>query len=441
MLQKIKDRSVAFYSNHQNKQFIRLILIGLLIRIILMPFFGHIDVLSEARRVFYWSENNIFFDNISRNTTMFFEVSFFKIFNFLLPNNHTMLFHADMANTTASVPSSFEFVSHYDIFRTLFVLKIPFLFFDLLTTVILYNYFNDKNKGLRSCKMWLFNPVTLFAFYIFGRFEAIPIFFITAAIFALKKDKVILAAILLGMCLNGREMMILYFPIFLVAVLFSSENNFDLKRRVAAALIIVAFTAITLQIFSVLGINSADAVGNEGVVLLKESRISHLFAFSLHRIMFLPLVYTLIIIWTWTSNVEAYKKLLLGGALAMMSFFAFSSHTAHFTSWMVVFPVIFYGYDRTILKPFIAFCLAWIGYWAFLTDLGVFTLWLAAPFSLHFTSIPNIPAICNHISANWGIFDLGMMISLFKTFFVASLIYLAAIMIKVIARSDEKTTS
>lgn len=438
MLHILKNKSIAFYSNQENKQFIRFILLGLLIRIILMPFFGHIDVLSEAWRVFYWAENNIFLGNIARNTTMFFEVIFFKFFHYLLPNAHAMLSHADMAHTTAPFTTAFEFFSHYDIFRTLFILKIPFLFFDLLTAIVLYNYFDNKNKGLRSCKMWLFNPVTLFAFYIFGRFEAIPIFFIAASILALKKNKVILAAILLGLCLNGREMMIVYFPVFLVAVLLSSDNTIPLKRRIIAALIIVGFAAISLQIFSALGINSADASGNEGTLLLKENRVHHLFAFSLHRIMFIPLLYTLIIIWTWTSNLEAYKKLLLGGGLAMMSFFAFSSHTAHFTSWMVIFPVLFYGYDRIFLKPFIAFCLTWIGYWAFLTDPGVFTLWLAAPFSLHFTTIPNIPKIYSKASAVWGIFDLSMMIYLFRTFFVASLIYLAAAMIKTIARSDEK---
>jgi len=86
MLPSLTNKVTTFYSDHHNNQFLRLIIIGLLLRIILMPFFGHIDVLSEARRVYYWAEHNIFLDYISRNTTMFIEVVFFKLFGFLIPD-------------------------------------------------------------------------------------------------------------------------------------------------------------------------------------------------------------------------------------------------------------------------------------------------------------------------------------------------------------------
>ncbi len=439
MLQALKDKSQNFYADNQNRQFLRFLLIALLIRIIIMPFFGHIDFLSEARRVFYWAEHNIFIDNISRNTTMFIEVIFFRVFRIFLPEAQSMLFHPDIAHSMASVTHSFEFVSHLTTFRTFFVLKIPYLVCDLATAVILYNYFSDKKKGLRSSVMWLFNPITLFAFYIFGRFESIPIFFIAASLLALKKEKYILSAILLGLCLNGREMMILFFPIFFVAILFSTNKQISIKHKIFAPLIIILFAAMTLQIFSVLGIHTVDAAGSEGVVLLKEGRIQHLFAFSLHRIMFLPLMYALITIWVFTSTtINEEKKLLLGGGLAMMSFFAFSSHTAHFTSWMVIFPVIFYGYNPVFLRPFIVFCLVWIGYWTFLTDLGVFTLWLAAPFSLHFTGIPNIPSLYTHFSKNMGIFNLGMIVFMMQTFFIACLISFAWLMIRTTTDYDKK---
>jgi hypothetical protein len=440
MLQTLKNKWLAIYANPHNKQFLRFLLIALVVRMVIMPFFGHIDVLSEARRVNYWVENNIFINNIPRNTTMFIETFSFRIFQFLLPESQSMFHISNIANSMASVPHSFEFVSNLTTFRTFFILKIPYLVCDLATATILYNYFSDKEKGLRSSIMWLFNPVTIFAFYIFGRFESIPIFFIAAALLALKKNKIILAAVLLGLCLNGREMMILYFPIFLVALIFSTNSLISTRQKLTGSLLIILFAAVTLQIFSVLGINTVDAAGNEGVLLIKESRIQHLFAFSLHRIMFLPLVYTLVIIWAMTSTVSEEKKLLLGGGIAMISFFAFTAHTAHFTSWLVIFPVIFYGYNRTFLKPFIVFCLTWISYWLFMTDLGVFTLWLAAPFSLHFTGIPNIPTLYSRMSGNFGIFDLNMIIYMMRTFFLASLISLAWLMIHTTTHSNEKTT-
>ncbi|MDW7772667.1 MAG: hypothetical protein SCH71_07225 [Desulfobulbaceae bacterium] len=437
MFPALKKNITLFYSDHHNNQFLRLMIIGLLIRIILMPFFGHIDVLSEARRVYYWSENNIFLDYISRNTTMFIEVIFFKLTSFLLPDRNAMFFQPDLYHTTASHLHSFEFVSHSTVFRTLFILKLPFLVCDMLTAWAVYSYFPQKEDGLRSCAMWLFNPVTLFAFYIFGRFESIPIFFSAVAFLAVKKHRILLAAVLLGLCLNGREMMIFYFLVFLATVITAPVQQVPLKEKILASAIIIFFAAGTLNLFTAFAGYFQEEGGREVGRILKEGRVVHLFAFSLHRIMAIPLIYSLILIWIWTSRADIEKKVLLGCALAMMSFFAFSSHTAHFTSWMVIFPVLFYGYDRTLLKPFIAFCIGWIGHWAFNTDLGVFTWWLAAPFSLHFTRIPTLPEMFQWINNGQTIFDLRMMIYLFRTFFIASLIYMAYLMIRVVGKSDE----
>lgn len=438
MLRTLKNKAAAFSSDHQNNLFLRLMLIGLILRIILMPFFGHIDVLSEARRVYYWADHNIFLDFISRNTTMFIEVVFYRIFDFLLPDSYAMFFQPDPYHTTASVQHSFEFVSHPTIYRTLFVLKLPFLVCDMLTGWIVYNYFADKQAGLRSTAMWLFNPVTIFAFYIFGRYESIALFFCAAALLAIKKDRIILGAILLGLCLNAREMMIFYFLVFLVTVVTAPGTRISTGRKIIASLIIIFFAAGTLNVFNVLASQIENVGPEQARTIMQEGRVIHLFAFSLHRIMAIPLVYSLILIWIWTSRASVEKKVLLGSALAMMSFFAFSSHTAHFTSWMIIFPVLFYGYDRNLLKPFIAFCAGWFGHWLFNSDLGVFTWWLAAPYSLHFTRIPTFPELFEKISEGYGIFDLKMMVYLFRTFSLATLIYMATMMIGVVKRSYEK---
>ncbi len=441
MLQKCKDKWVFFYNDTKNQRFIHIILLAILLRIVLMPFFGHIDVLSEARRVFFWAENNLFFDNIARNTSMLIEVIFYRATSFLLPDNYGMFYHADIAHSTSSIPHSFEFVSHYTIFRTLFVLKLPFLVFDILTAVILYNYFEDREKGLNSCKLWLFNPVTIFAFYIFGRFESIPIFFIAAGLLALKKNRVLLAAILVGLCINGREMMIIYGPLFICTVFFASLKTIDYKRKLIAILIIFGFIAIALQLYTFVMPEIHNAVGGKVGTVMKEGRVRYLFDFNIQGIMLIPFVYALILIWLSTSYSTVHDKLLLGCALAMMSFFAFSSHTAHFTSWMIIFPAIFYGYSKKLLMPFCGLCLAWFAYWIFLTDMGVFTLWLASSYSLNFIGIPNIPMYLEEFASDLGIFNRTMLIHLSRTVWVATLLYLAGMMIKITLQKEDEENS
>jgi hypothetical protein len=406
------------------QRFLRLMIAGLLLRVVLMPFGGHIDVLSEARRVYYWVQNDLFFDMTSRNITFLIQSLSLRLLLPLLPDADAMFAWQGLAGTTASVQNSFEFVSHATIFRTLFVLKIPYLVCDLLTAFILFRFFHNKENALRSCKVWLFNPITLFAFYVFGRFEAIPLFFLAAALFSAQRGRIVWSAVFFACCLNARAMMNLFLPIYLLALVSIERGEFTLFKRLAALGIVALAGAVALQIPSFF-IDIKDVSGEAVESVMKEGRVVHLFAFQIHGVILIVLVYALVLIWVWNSRHPFFEKLLLGGTLSIFSFFAFSSHTAHFTAWMMLFPAVYIGRDKGLVKPFIALCLAWVGLWSFLTDLGVFTLWLLAPFSLYFTAVPNVPAIFLFLNEAMGLFDLKLVINIFRTLFIAGLFYLA----------------
>ena len=53
-----------------------------------------------------------------------------------------------------------------------------------------------------ALKIWLCNPVTLYAFYLFGRFESIPIFFFALTLRLAQKQRLLAAAVALGLTLN-----------------------------------------------------------------------------------------------------------------------------------------------------------------------------------------------------------------------------------------------
>ncbi|MBM9602727.1 hypothetical protein [Desulfopila inferna] len=289
--------------------------------------------------------------------------------------------------------------------------------------------------------MWLFNPITIFAFYVFGRFESIPIFFIAASLLALKRQRFVLAAILLGLCLNGREMMIIYSPLFIVAMFFASFKQIDLPRKLLAITIIFGFTVLALQLYTFVLPEVQNAAGGKAGTIIHEGRVRYLFDFAIDRIMLIPFVYALLLIWLASDNSPMHNKLLLACGLAMMSFFAFSTHTAHFTSWMIIFPAFFYGYNKNLLMPFVGLCVSWFLYWIVLTDPGVFTTWLASAYSLHFIGFPNIPMYIEEFSQNMGIFNRTMLIYLFRSVWVASLLYLAAQMIRITLKKQHEMPS
>lgn len=402
--------------------FFRLVLIAIIIRVAVMPFFGHVDVLSEARRIYFWDQASIYFDDISRNATSLFQLLFFKVFSIFLDNKEMLFAHADMRNSTAHPVEYFEFVSQPTIFRALFVIKLPFLVADLITAWAIYVYC-DRSAGARNAVLfWLFNPICIYAFYIFGRFESIPIMFCMLSLLALKKNKLLLAATMLGLSINSRELFIFLGPLFVALVCSPSCRDNSVITRVAAVAIVAFATAVSVQLISLTG-GGADAFGREVVSIASEGRVDYLFQFIVGSFLVFPMVYFCILLYGWNSQTELHHKALLLYGFVLMAFFCLSSHTAYYTSWMMIFPCIFLSYHQQYLKPMILLCLTWIVFNLSITDAGVFTTWLASPWSINLAGLPNFPALYRSLGLE-GVIDLSTFQRLARTMYCACMIYL-----------------
>ena len=370
--------------------FYRLVLAAIILRIFLMPFFGHVDVLSEARRIYFWDETGVYFDDISRNATSLFQLLFFKVFSVFIDNKDMLFAHADMQHSTAAPTEYFEFVSQPNIFRVLFIIKLPFLAADLITAWAVYQYCGRSEGGRNAVLFWLFNPITLFAFYVFGRFEAIPVMFCMLSLLALQRKHLLLAALMVGLSINSRELFIFYGPIFVALVWSPSANHFALWRRIAATLIAAFAVAISIQLISLTG-SDIDAFGREVSSIASEGRVDYLFKFIVGSYLMFPMVYFVLLLYTWNSKRDLDSKALLVYAYTIMAFFALSSHTAHYTSWMFVFPCLYLAAQNEFVKPMLMLCVTWFFYNLSITDLGVFTTWLASPWSMNLSGLPNFP--------------------------------------------------
>ena len=311
MMISTKPNSMSTIKNSISQDtFFRLIIVAIILRIAIMPFFGHVDLLSEARRIFFWDQSGIYFDDISRNATSLFQLLFFKVFSIFIENKELMFAHADMTNSTAQPIEYFEFVSQPDIFRTLFIIKLPFLVADLVTAWALYIYCERSAGARRSVLFWLFNPITLYAFYIYGRFEAIPIMFCILGLLALKRDKLLLASVLFGLSINAREMYIFLGPLFVAIVLSPSAGHFKWWVRLVAIAIIGFAVAVSVQLISLSG-GSVDAFGREVASIASESRVEYLFQFIVGSFIMFPMVYFFILLYGWNSDAELTQKTFL----------------------------------------------------------------------------------------------------------------------------------
>lgn len=405
-----------------SEAFFRLVLIAIIIRVVIMPFFGHVDVLSEARRIYFWDIQGIYFDDISRNATSIFQLLFFKVTSIFIDNKEMLFAHADMQNSTAHPIEYFEFVSQQNIFRALFVIKLPFLVADLITAWAIYVYC-DRSPGARNAVLfWLFNPICIYAFYIFGRFESIPIMFCMLSLLALKRHNLLLAAVMIGLSINSRELYIFLGPLFVALVCSPSCREYSLLNRITAIAIVGFAVAVSVQLISIAG-GDLDAFGREVSSIASESRVEHLFQFIVGSYLVFPMVYFVILLYAWNSKIELERKALLLYGFVLMAFFCLSSHTAYYTSWMMIFPCIFLAYHNDYFKPLILLCITWFVFNLSITDLGVFTTWLASPWSINLSGLPNFPAMYRALGLE-GLIDLATFQRLCRTMYCACIIYL-----------------
>ncbi len=109
----------------------------------------------------------------------------------------------------------------------LFVIKFPYLFFDLAVAYLLYGYFDNAKNKYTALLLWLFNPLTLYSTYAMGVFDIIPVFFTVLSAYYLKKKKISLSSLSLGLGIAFKM-----YPVFLLPfIIFKSRDNLKDKLK------------------------------------------------------------------------------------------------------------------------------------------------------------------------------------------------------------------
>jgi hypothetical protein len=412
--------------------FLLLLLAGLLVRLLIMPFFCHVDFLSEMRRVHETILAGYYYPGKARLVVYFVEMAFMQLFLPFLPDAQTMFFVADGASSTAGLTSYSLFVSSPCIFRTLFLLKIPYLLFDMGTAIVLFIMFKEKKQQLAAVACWLFNPVTLYTFYIFGRYESIAIFFMAMSILMVSRNRLILAAIMLGVAVNSREMYIFFIPLFLLVQISKSISWIENCKRICVSLAILVVMFV-LPVFIQKFFSLHPFINSGGSVVAHE--ISRFWGLHLHWVSPFFALYAIICLWLIeTRNPSEHFKYVAATAMTIGSFFICCTHSAHYSSWFVLYPICMLFFNRKTVFALGLFSLCWFVFWLFNTDAGVFTLFLASPLHKNLFGLKSIPQLYEYQSSLRGWPDLQFIKWFFHTMYAVSIGYLMVKMIKEPAR-------
>jgi hypothetical protein len=401
------------------QRFWHLFAAALLLRFCLMPFFCHLDFLSEFKRIHIQYELGNLFPG-SR-----FIVSLVEWINYawvapLLPERHS-LFFSDPGVSSAGHHDFFLFASDPSAWRALFLLKLGYLFFDLWTGYLIFKTSGADRRALSASALWFFNPVTLFSFYIFGRYESIALAFLVASLAAFRKGRMLQSCLLFGLCLWSREIFILILPFYGTALMLDSRNSAWHKYG-GLILLLLILGMVSNYLPHALGFQSV--IGKAYGSLAEQNQVRHLIAFAVNWYYPMVIACGLSGFYLITSKTPISDRLENAILFFFLSFFTFCVHSVHYVAWLLPILCLRLPASRSIGIGAIAYCICWIAYWLLATDLGVFTQWLAAPMSTHLLNLPNLPIWLAQVLPNIAQLRVGELSAVFKSLQVACLIFI-----------------
>ena len=128
---------------------------------------------------------------------------------------------------TSSVGDWLTFINNPQINSFIFFLKMPHLLADIAVFWILAKIFEKNEKKNLILSLWFFNPVNIYAFYIFARHDAFTALALLLSILFLAKEKILESIIAIFTAIQVRFQPLFYLPIFLI----HWAKNFKNKKK------------------------------------------------------------------------------------------------------------------------------------------------------------------------------------------------------------------
>ncbi|MBA7702863.1 hypothetical protein ES703_111638 [subsurface metagenome] len=249
-----------------------------------------------------------------------------------------------------------RFAIHPNIFRTLFLLKIPYLIFDLGCAFLLLTIFLDRKKGLTAFKFWMLNPVIIFSAFIFSRYEPIAIFFIILSLYYAKKDLLVKSLFSLGVAVIIRLYPLILLPFFVIIL------GKGLQQRLKLAfwgLLPLGIMVALSKLFT--GVSEVESwAGLFHANYLMSLRFSLGIAYDVIFVFFAG--YTLLLLYAYFNTDHSFANLWKINLILLLFFFATCFFHPQYFMWLMPFLVLQVAEDKKFVGLFAIQVLCWVVY-------------------------------------------------------------------------------
>ena len=200
-----------------------IILLAILIRVIIAPFFYHPDIKSQHYHFQFFTQRiyNIY-DYLYQNKST---LGYKDTFNYLPLPYYT--FGITQRLSKPFLSNGFYVWlndwgenrnNHPNIIFYMFLLKIPYLILDIFMGILLFKIY----KNVKVLYLWLFNPISIYLIYILGNFDILPTFLTVLSFYFLKKEKLFYSYLFIGIAIALKVYPIIFLPL----IYFYKPKNF-----------------------------------------------------------------------------------------------------------------------------------------------------------------------------------------------------------------------
>jgi hypothetical protein len=224
---------------------------GYLIRIMIAPFFVHVDFLTNSWIGLILAQNHQLVVSNDPPLNFFFLAGWFAILKPVLP---TAIYYEVSSRIAFSPPiiSNLFRVSQPDVYTFLLLAKMPYVIFDLAVGVILLHLLEGKQAAL-AFKLWMINPITIFVTAAVGQYDISAVFFFMLSLYFLKKGSTIKMATSLGIAGAFKLYAFLFLPALLYVSRARQQNSMKqltqaIKMLIVSALPFIASLLVTYVI-------------------------------------------------------------------------------------------------------------------------------------------------------------------------------------------------
>lgn len=327
------------------------LLAGLLLRLLLMPFATHGDLLDiywRASRILYHHDPMISLETVLR----YLHAAYLWLITPLLPPPDTVWIYRDgvqLLDFSRKMSDWFTFISNPQVYRILFLFKLPYLLFDLACASLLYRLGSSRQESRFLFGFWWLNPIVLFATYVFGRHEVIALLFVLLSIYWIQRGRESLGIFALGVSIAIRYYALLLLPLYVLSL----QGGW--RKRLKLAI-------IGLSPWLVVNVVTWALVGSTEVTRLANlPHDSYLLAMRIQlaawdSLYVFPLLYFLLLLHRLYNQETGLQSLLQYTLIALFLLFAtsYTGQSPQYWTWMLPFLALAAAKDRRLVPLHVA---------------------------------------------------------------------------------------